>query len=297
MTLPAANISYDPAFLQKLERLTIVIRRVLGGRVRGERPSRRRGAGVEFQDFRPYVAGDDIRYLDWNVYRRMERLVLKLFVEEQDLCLHVLVDSSASMGFGQPTKLVYAAQAAAAIGYVALASHERVAAGLIGWGDSLAFRPTRGKRRIFALLEFLEKGRAAGQTDLTAALADYARRTRATDLVVLLSDLLDPQGFEGGVDALLARGVDVVLLHLITEAEEEPPLAGDYRLEDAETAEHCDVTVDPDTLDRYRQNRDAFFGRCEEFCRRRGVDYLRVRTDLPLEDLILRDLCAGGILR
>lgn len=288
---------YEPAFLQRLERLSFAVRKVLGGRVRGERRGPRRGVGAEFRDFRPYAPGDDIRYLDWNVYRRMERLYLKLFVEEEDLCLHLLLDKSASMGFGTPSKFDYALKAAAALGYIALAGHERVAAGFFNGGVEGSFGPVRGRGCIFPLLDFLNERACGGQTHFASAIGEYLRMVRSASggLVMVVSDLLDPEGFEAGLDLLLDQRCDLVLLHLVASEEVEPPFAGEVLLQDAETGEVREIPREI-ALMQYRGNLRAFFEKVEDFCRRRGIDYLRLSTATPLEDLILRHLRVGGVL-
>lgn len=288
---------YEPAFLQRLEKLSFAVRKVLGGRVRGERRGPRRGVGAEFRDFRPYAPGDDIRYLDWNVYRRMERLYLKLFVEEEDLSLHLLLDKSASMGFGTPSKFEYALRVAAALGYIALAGHERVAATFFNGRVGESFGPVRGRGRVFPLLDFLNGGTCGGQTHFARAIGEYLRRIRSTSggLAVVISDLLDPEGCEAGLDLLCDQQCDLVLLHLVAPEEMEPPVSGEVVLQDAETGEVREVLWEM-AVGQYRENLRTFFEKVEGFCRRRGIDYLRLSTTTRLEDLVLRHLRVGGIL-
>lgn len=288
---------YDERFLRKLENLSIVSRRVSAGQAKGERRSRRRGAGVEFQDYRPYVMGDDFRYVDWNVYSRLDRLFLKLFVEEEDLCLHLLVDSSASMGFGTPPKLDYALRVAAALGYIALSNLERVALGLFAGEMQAMLRPRRGRGQILPLLDYLGQVEARGGTGLNGALAEYALRNRTPGVAVVVSDLLDPAGFEAGVRALLRRRFEVFLLHLVSEEELHPDLAGDLRLLDAEGGDVREITADRVLLTQYAENLQGFFDRVEGFCLTNRIDYLRASTLVPFEELILKHLRRGGFLR
>ena len=289
------GVLYDPAFLRQLENLALVVRRVFGEKVRGERRGARRGIGVEFRDFRAYVPGDDIRYLDWNVYRRLERLVLKLFVEEEDLSLHLLLDGSASMGFGSPAKFDYARKAAAALAYVALSSHERVSVGLFNGGVEARLGPVRGKGQILPVLDFLSGLSCRGETRFATAVREYLRKVRTADLVFVMSDFWAGEDFEAGLDLLLGRRCDLVLLHLVTPEELDPVLSGPVILRDAETGKEMEISGESDA-GLYRRNLDSFFDRVEGFCSRRGVDYLRLTTAVPLEDLILRHLHAGGIV-
>jgi uncharacterized protein (DUF58 family) len=241
--------------------------------------------------------GDDLSYVDWNIYSRLDRLLLKLFVEEEDLCLHLLVDGSASMGFGRPPKFDYALQVAAALGYIGLTNLERVALGL--FSDSLIrmLRPRRGRGQILPLLQFLQDVEVGGPTALNASLESYAVRSPIPGVAVVLTDLLDPAGYADGLKALQQRRFEVFLLHVVSEDELNPDLSGDLTLRDAEGGESRQVSVDRWALDRYRERLQQHFAEAERFCARHRVDYLRTSTAVPFQDLILRHLRQGGFLR
>jgi uncharacterized protein (DUF58 family) len=288
---------FDEAFLRRLARLSLLARKSFAGRGKGERRSRRTGAGAEFRDFRPYVAGDDPRYVDWNIYSRLDRLVLKLFVEEEDLCLHLLIDSSGSMGVGSPTKLAYALQTAAALAFIGLVNLERVAVGVLGKDLLHAVHPRRGRGQMIPLLETLARVRAAGETDLGVSLDRYVLQCRAPGKAVLITDLLDPIGYEDGVKSLLRHRFEVHLIHLLSEEELRPSLRGELRLLDLEGAAVKDVTIDRAAVAAYERNLQAFCANAEKFCHRHGVTYLRVSTALPLEELIFRRLRQGRCLQ
>jgi uncharacterized protein (DUF58 family) len=281
---------FPPEFLAQLERLSLLSRRAFRGSVKGERRSPRRGHSVEFADYRAYGHGDDLRYVDWNIYGRLDRLHVKLFVDEEDLCLHHLVDASASMRFGAPSKLEYAVRTAAALGFVGLVNHERVGVGILRARAAEGWPPSRGRNQVVGLLDFLAAVDPQGPTRLNEALADYAARAREPGLAVLVSDLLDPHGFESGVRALLERRYDVHLVHLLDPTEMNPDLAGDLRLEDAETGEVRDITVDAETLRGYRERLSQFLQRVEGFCRAHEVGYHRVVTDTPVEEFVVAQL-------
>ena len=289
--------AFDREFLKRLDALSIVSRKVLTGRAKGERRSIRKGAGVEFQDYRPYTTGDDFRYVDWNIYSRLDRLLLKLFVEEEDLCVHLLVDGSASMGFGQPPKLDYALKVAAALGYIGLNNLERVALAHFAGGIARMLRPRRGRGQILPLLDFLSTVQAGGGTNLNGCLADYALRVQVPGVVVVLTDLLDPGGYADGLKALLQRRYEVFLLHVVSEEELRPQLRGDLTLVDAEGGDSREVSVDRGALERYQARLHGHFAEAERFCARHRVDYLRTSTAVPFQDLILRHLRRGGFLR
>jgi uncharacterized protein (DUF58 family) len=290
--VPSADRSafFTPEFLAQLERLTLASRRIFRGRVKGERKSPRRGHSVEFCDYRAYGVGDDLRYVDWNAYARLDRLHVKLFVDEEDLCLHLLVDASASMDFGSPTKLDYAVRLAAALGFVGLVGLERVGVGMLRDRASEGWSPARGRNQFPVLLNFLTGVRPAGATRLNEALANYAMRARESGLAVVISDLLDPAGYEAGIRALMERRFDIHLIHLLDPEEMSPDVGGDFRLIDAETGEVRELSVDRDALRDYRERLHSFLERAESFCRAHEIGYHRVITDTPVEEFVLAQL-------
>jgi uncharacterized protein (DUF58 family) len=277
-------------FLTQLERLSLLSRRSFRGRVKGERRSPRKGISVEFSDYRPYGVGDDLRYVDWNVYARLDRLYLKLFVDEEDLCLHLLVDASASMGFGEPSKLDYSARLAGALGFVGLVGLERVGVGVVRDRMAEGFNPARGRSQAIPLMEFLGRLRPGGATSLNDGLAAYALRSREAGLAVLVSDLMDPGGYERGLKALLERRFDVHVVHVLSADEMNPSFGGDLRLLDAETDEERDLTLDAEALRGYHERLRTFLDRTEQFCRGNEITYHRVVTETPVEEFMLRQL-------
>ena len=281
---------FTSEFLAQLERLSLASRRTFRGHVKGERRSPRKGQSVEFSDYRPYGVGDDLRYVDWNIYGRLDRLHVKLFVEEEDLCLHLLVDSSASMGFGRPTKLDYAARLAAAIGFVGLVNLERVGVGVLREKVGEGWPPVRGRNQFSALVDFLTSVRPGGVTRLNEGLGNYAMRAREPGLAVIISDLLDPAGFEAGIRALRERRFETHIVHLLAPEEVNPTMAGDLRLHDSETVETRELTVDGEALRGYRQRLHHFLERAESFCRAQEFGYRRVTVDVPVEEFLLSQL-------
>ena len=290
--MPSAERSafFTPEFLAQLERLTLASRRIFRGRVKGERKSPRRGHSVEFCDYRAYGVGDDLRYVDWNAYGRLDRLHVKLFVDEEDLCLHLLVDASASMDFGRPTKLAYAVRLAAALGFVGLVGLERVGVGILRDRIAEGWPPARGRNQFGALLDFLTDVEPAGTTRLNDALATYAMRSRESGVAVVISDLLDPTGYEAGLRALMERRFDIHVVHLLDPEEMSPELSGDFRLTDAESGEVRELSVDREALRDYRERLHAFLERAEAFCRAHEIGYHRVVTDTAVEEFVLAQL-------
>ena len=302
------NRLFDEVFLRKLERLSILSRRAMAGQLQGERRSPKRGQSVEFADFRPYTPGDDIRRIDWNAYARLERFFLKLFVEEQDLTVHLLVDTSRSMDWGQPNKLWYAVRAAGALGYVTLVGLDRVTVAAFGDGengDAHYFPPRRGKRQALALFSFLQTLTPSGRTDpstdrsgqvLAPRLRAYAAAATQPGPLLLLSDLLD-DGWADGLRALASRGFEVTVLHILAPDEIDPDLTGDLKLLDAETGAEVEITADYDLLQRYRDGLAAWQGELRRFCGARGMHYVPVETSLPFEELLFALLRRRGVLK
>src|SRR5258705_8031134 len=243
-TVRAGQELLSADFLNQLERLSLLSRRSFRGRVKGERRSPRKGISVEFSDYRPYGVGDDLRYVDWNVYARLDRLYLKLFVDEEDLCLHLLVDASASMGFGDPSKLDHAARLAAALGFVGLVGLERVGVGVVRERMAEGFNPARGRSQVLPLMNFLGRLEPGGATSLNEGLSAYALRSREAGLAVLVSDLMDPGGYERGLKALLERRFDVHVIHVLAPDDMNPGFGGGPRPLHAETNEPPHPTPD-----------------------------------------------------
>lgn len=294
--MPANAPLLDATFLRKLERLTLVTRRPFAGQRKGEKRSTKRGTSIEFADYREYTPGDDLRYVDWNLAARLDKMFLKMFVEEEDLYLALLLDTSRSMGFGVPTKLEYGVRLAAALGYIGLTNYDRVS--VHPYAESLR-RPLpsqRGKAGVPLLFDYLNRLEAVGTTQFAASLHRFAAAAKQKGVAVVISDFFDP-GWPEGVKSLLARGYQVVLLHILAEEELKPTLLGDLRIIDSETGQSKEMSVNPALLARYQQTLDSFCGEIEAFAHRYGLDYLRASTALPIEDLILQTMRRNALMR
>jgi len=292
---PTTGPLLTPEFLRKLEQLRLVSRRAFVGRTWGERRSRKRGASVEFADFRDYTHGDDLRHLDWNAFARLDRLFLKLFVEEEDLNVYVLVDASRSMTFGAPPKFDYGRRAAGALGYLALCNFDRLTLWTYGERLRAAFGPARGRALALPSLHWLASLEADGGTSTGAALREFSLRTSRPGLVIVISDFLDEDHLEG-LRSLMARQFEVVVLHLLDPADVEPELAGDLKLVDSETGAEREITVTRTLLRAYQQSLREFCDRLDEACRRYGIHLLRTSTAEPFEDLVLKYLRRRGVV-
>jgi len=287
----------DPEFLRKLEQLELVSRKIIVGRMKGERQSRRRGTSVEFAEHRQYAAGDDLRHIDWNAFGRLDKLFLKLFLEEEDLHVHTLVDTSLSMGFGEPTKLHYAKQVAAALAFVGLVNNDRIILETFASRLQAGLPNIRGRSQMWRIVDHLERLAPSGESDLTAAARDFALRRGGKGVVVVISDFLDKRGYEDAFRFLLARKMDVFAIHVLAREEVEPELAGDLRLVDCEDDEEADVTISAPLLKRYKENLDAFVGGLRDYCLRRGIAYVFTTNQHPFDKLVLNYLRERGLLK
>ncbi len=281
---------FDEAFLRQLERLTLLTRKAVHGGMKGVRRSVKRGQSVEFTDYRDYALGDDLRALDWNLYARLERLFIKLFVEEEDVTVHILLDASASMDGGAPDKLHFGKRAAAALAYVGLASYDRVNVAVLQGRAARRFPPVRGTGRVFQVLADLSAVRpAAGQTDLLSATRHYAAQLTQRGPMILISDLFDDNA-ERAISELAGTRCDVAVLHTLSSDELDPPLEGDLRLIDRETSASIDVTADLYTLDAYRARLAEWQARLEQASTKRRVAYVPMPTTTPLSEVIFAEL-------
>src|SRR5687768_8824235 len=233
----------SPQLLAQLERLELVSRKVFRGRMKGERKSKRKGQSVEFADFRQYVPGDDLRFIDWNLYARMERLYLKLFLEEEDLHFYALIDTSTSMDFGDPTKLQYAKQLAAALGFIGLCRADRVKIEAIGASRKNPAPVLRGRGSMWRMLDYLNAIEPGNNIPLAQGVKDFCLRNSGQGILVLITDLMDKNGYESALRFLLAQNIDVYVIHVLSQAEIEPDVTGDLRLVDCEDADIAEITV------------------------------------------------------
>jgi uncharacterized protein (DUF58 family) len=287
----------EPEFLSKLEQLELVSRRIFVGRMKGERKSKRRGSSVEFADHRNYTVGDDLRHIDWNVYGRLDKLFLKLFLEEEDLHVYTLLDTSLSMDFGTPTKLRYGKQVAAALAFIGLVNHDRVLLDTFSARLDQGLRGLRGRSQMWRVVQYLEHLEPTGRSDLTAAAREFAIRHAGKGVVVVISDFLDKRGYQDALRYLLARNMDIYVIHVLSQEEVEPDLVGDLRLVDAEDEENAEITISAPLLKKYKDNLNAFVGGLKEWCTQRGITYIFTTNTFPFDKLILNYLRQRGLVK
>lgn len=297
-----------PELLRRLEQFQLLAQRRAKSSLKGERRSKARGQSVEFADYRNYVAGDDFRYLDWNLYGRLDRLFLKLYEEERELPVTIFLDASESMTFGEPRKFDFGRQVAAAMGYVALCGFDRVS--VVTFPDLLdqpmeeaelkarsrelaargALRSVRGRKSALSFFQNINLLAAGGAAQLNDALRRGALQARRAGMAVVLSDFLDPAGYETGFTALVGRGFQVNAVQILAPEELNPTAYGDLRLIDSETGGEQEVTFGKYRLNAYRQTVQNFCQRLREYCSGRGVNFFMAASDTSLEDLLLKQL-------
>ncbi len=309
-----------PELLRRLEQFQLLAARRAKSSSKGERRSRARGQSVEFADHRSYVPGDDFRYLDWNLFGRLDRLFLKLYEEERELPVRIFLDASESMTFGEVlahghrNKFDFARQVAAAIGYVALCGFDRVSVipfpsaeirnggkletsnpekSAIGNRQSAiegSLRSVRGKKSSMQFFQNLNALTAGGGADLNEALRRGALEARHTGLAIVLSDFLDPSGYESGLTALVGRGFQVNCVQILAPEELAPVTFGDLRLVDSESGGLQEVTFGRYRMKAYQQTVQNFVQRLREYCTKRGLNFFMAPSNMDLQDLLLKQL-------
>jgi len=288
---------FDEAFLKKIDYLYIMSKKVFAGQHRAERKTRKVASGIEFADHRPYSAGDDFRHLDWKIYSRTEKLLLRLFEEEEDLYIYFLIDTSLSMLLGEPRKLDYAKRVAAALAYIGLSNMDRVS--IVPFNSAVTGRlpPSRGKAQIFKVFDFLTKINEGAETNMRDAFRTFAAQNKRRGIAVVISDFYDPAGYTEALNLLRYQKFETYCIHVFDEFELKPNLRGDIELVDCETGARRSITVTPRLLERYRKAHRAYCDELEEFCIKRRMLYFRTPIQLPFDELILRVFRAGGFLK
>lgn len=293
----------DEPIRRKLDQMMLIAGKVRAGSIKGDRRSKKHGTSIEFADYRNYAPGDDLRRLDWNVYARLERPYIKLLEDEEDLSVHVLVDASDSMNWPtdvdsplEHNKLLFARRLLAGLGYVTLNANDNLFVTVFNQTGE-RYGPARGRPQSLPMLRFARQFSAGGITDLNDALKDYALRVGRPGLCFVISDMFSPSGYLDGLNALLGKGHEVVLLHVLSPDEVEPPLAGDLRLVDVETGAMQEVSLDGPTRELYSRRVNAWRDDIRAECRRRDVHYLPLVTNDAWEKVLLFDLRRLGLMR
>jgi len=296
--------------IARVGRLDIASRKVFAGKLKGERRSKKRGESVEFADHRPYVMGDDLRHIDWNIYGRLDRLFMKLFVEEEDLSLWLVADASASMGTGDPSKFRFVQRACAALGYIGLVNYNRVTLAAIAeraatedgdpesvGGVCSTLRNLRGRRRIHEMGTWLCNLEPGGTTNFPEACKRLALSRQGRGVMVLFSDFFLKEGYEQGLRYLIGRGYDVIIIQVLSPQEVLPELGGDLRLKDLEDGDTAEITISGPLLKRYKANLASYIDEIRSYCARREITHMVITSDTDIEALLLDYLRVRGVVK
>jgi uncharacterized protein (DUF58 family) len=287
----------DPKFMARLDGLDVLSRKILQGKLQGERRSKRRGRSVEFADHRPYVVGDDLRFVDWNIYGRLDQLFLKLFLEEQDLTVHILADASASMSEGEPSKDRFARRLAAALGYISLVNNNRLTISLFADGLRTQLANVRGRNYLSQMAEMLLTTECEGFSDFEKACRATAAKRIGSGITIVISDLLFKQGYESALRRLIGARYDLYVIQALSPQEIEPELAGDLKLLDVEDGDTAEITVSSALVKYYKKNLAAYCSEVKDFCTQRGAAYVRANSADSVESLVLNYLRRVQLLR
>jgi uncharacterized protein (DUF58 family) len=294
---PPSDDILPPSLLARLERMELVSRKIFRGRMKGERKSRRKGQSVEFADFRNYVPGDDLRFIDWNLYARLDKMFLKLFLEEEDLHFYALVDDSPSMQFGDPTKFRFAKQLAASLAYVGLCRADRVRIEALSSTVRDRAPVLRGRASRVRLVDQMNKMQPGEPISLEQGVKNFCLRNSGKGILILISDLMDKRGYETALRYLLAQEMDTYVIQVLAPEEIDPDLHGDLRLIDSEDADAAEITVSRPLLEKYRRTLAAFVDGAKDYCTRRGMTYLMSPSDRSVEQLVAGYLRQRGLVR
>lgn len=287
----------NPGFLAKLETLQIMSKKIITGSSKGERLSTKKGRSLDFADYRNYTPGDEIRIIDWNVYGRLEKLFVKLFAEEEELILYILVDSSLSMSYGKPPKIIPAKQTAAALAYIALSNFDRAAVGVFDETLAKYHAPVRGKNQIFHIFNILKSISPSGQTSLAASLENFTVRKQRPGIVLVISDFLDPGGFKEQLAKIRYQKHELFLLQILDKEEVYPQLGGDLKLLEIETKEFKELTVTDQLLELYQKTVLNYCKEINDFAVSIDAGCLFTLSEVPFDRLVMEYLRSSKLLK
>jgi len=288
---------FSDEFLKKLDKLVFISKKIPKSSLQGVQRTYKKGSSLEFNDYRSYNSGDDIRGIDWNVWERLGQLYLKLYSAHLDRTISIIIDTSKSMSTGRFSKLTFAKKTAAALGYIGLKNQDRVGVFAINKTIIDYMKPVGGNNQVISLFNFLSTLEASGKTDLSAVLKSYSTRSQKNSIAIIISDFLDNKGFKEGLYNLLYKKLDVIVLHILSDEDLNPDFSGPVRLKDIETGDTLDLTFNNEVLGSYRKSSSLYFKKIEKFCLEKRIEYIRISSSTPFEDLILKYMRqSSGIL-
>ncbi len=275
--------------LRQLDKLQLSASRYLRGQRIGLRPSLRRVPKAAFREHRKYVAGDDVRFIDWKASARHDQVFIKQGEQPKASSVHILLDCSASMAWGDVPKSKAQLDLAAALGYLTLAHGDRLYARQLG-GSNVRLGPMQGKGQMTTYLQFLASLKYHGAVDLSEELASFAKTAPQPGLTFILSDLLGERDMQTGLDWFPVPSWEVVVMHLLHPQELQPVVHGNIRLVDAESGESANYDINADALDQYHVRLDAWRKSLDLACVESNAFYTLLPTDWSLESGMLPHL-------
>lgn len=290
----------DSELMARLEQVDVMSRKIFAGKLQGERRSKKRGQSVEFADFRQYTHGDDLRFVDWNIYARLDKLFIKLFLEEEDLSLIIAIDTSRSMDWGNPNKFIYCQKLAMALSYIGLVNQNRVTLFSFNSNGLKPLPNLRGRRRTREVGSWLLDLEPEGGSNFDNAMRSIALTRQGKGVMLVLSDFLFKEGYEQGLRYLGGGGYDSYCMQVLSPEEVDPAaagLTGDLRLTDIEDDEIKEVTVSGALVKRYKEKLNAYCNELRDFCVRRGMMHVTIDTKTDINTLLLDYLRKRGLLR
>lgn len=287
----------DPKFMARLDSLDVMSRKILQGKLHGERRTKRRGQSVEFADHRPYVAGDDLRFVDWNIYGRLEQLFLKLFMEEQDITVHIVADLSSSMNFGEPSKALFIKKMTAALGYVSLVNNNRVTISFFADGIEGQLANMRGRNYLHQMADYLLSAESDGLSHFEKSCKQLVSGRIGSGITIVLSDFLFKEGYDSGLRRLIGQNYDLYVIQVLSPKELSPDITGELKLIDSEDADIAEITVSGALLKYYKKTLNAYCNELKDFCTRRGAAYVLTKSSDSVETLVLNYLRRIQLLR
>lgn len=287
----------SPEFMSRLDSLDIISKKILSGKLHGEKRSKRRGQSVEFADHRPYVAGDDLRFIDWNIYGRLDQLFLKLFLEEQDMTVNIAFDVSASQNYGDPPKEIYIKKLAAALAYISLINNNRVT--ITAFSDDIVgqMKNMRGRNYLSRMADFMLNTPCQGGSDFDDVCRKLAAGRIGSGIMIFLSDFFFKEGFESPLKRLVSRNYDLYIMQVLSPQEIDPDISGDLKLVDIEDEDFAEITVSGPLLKYYKKNLNAYCNDLKNFCAKRGGTYVLANTSSPVEKIVMNYLRRIQLIR
>ncbi len=281
-------------FIGTLEQLALISKKVFYGGTKGSILSKKKGSSVEFADYRRYQQGDDIRYIDWNMYARLDKLFLKLFQDETNIYVYILIDTSRSMDFGLPTKLNYGLKVAAALSYIGISNMEQVGISTFASGLEQRASPYQGKAQLKYIFDFLCHVVAGGQTNINRSLEMFAMSKNRPGIAIIISDFWDEKGYELGIKYLLEKKFEVSLIRLLTPEEYVPQVLGPLVINNTEGMEQLTLNVNRSILKSYHKLIAEHSRQLAGFCQTYNIAYVQALTEIPFDEMVLRYMRIRG---